>query len=518
VSVRDPSLVDVRDGVLLVEYPEASEEVANRAAVLLARRLTGGAQPGILDAIPAARSLLVIFDGRRLSRGRLGRELSRLFSDPSDGAATGRLIRIPVAYGGPFGPDLGELARQRGMPEMEFARRHAAAQYRVAFIGFAPGFPYMVGLPEELRAPRLPSPRPRVAAGSVAIAAAYSGIYPAETPGGWRLIGRTSVPLFDPAAEPPALLAAGDAVRFEGVRSEDLPVPRPNEPSIPRGRPILRVRTAGVFSSVQAAPRYGLGPSGVPAGGAMDTASLARANALVGNGKGQGALEISLVGPELESLGEATVAIAGADFSAEWNGRPAPFGEPFRIATGDRLRFGRVRSGARAYLALAGGLEVSFGTRRIGAGEVVGLGLGPLGLVGADATPVDFSQELRLRVVPGPQSGHFAPDALERFLTQGWRVSPTSDRRGLRLEGESLVHARPPEIAPEGVVFGSIQVPGGGSPIVVGPDGPVTGGYPKIATVVGPDLPRLGQAAPGAVLRFSAASLQPSFGAPREYH
>ncbi len=392
------------------------------------------------------------------------------------------------------------------MPEEEFARRHAAAQYRVAFIGFAPGFPYMAGLPEELRAPRLPTPRPRVAAGSVAIAAAYSGIYPAETPGGWRLIGRTSVPLFDPAAEPPALLAAGDAVRFEGIRSEDLPAARPRERAAPRGRPILRVHAAGVFSSVQAAPRHGLGSCGVPAGGAMDTASLARANGLVGNGTGEGALEIALVGPELESLGESTVAIAGADFAAEWNGRPAPFEEPFRIVAGDRLRFGRARSGARAYLALAGGLEIPFGTRRIGAGEVVTLAPGPSGLTGAGATPVDLSRELRLRVVPGPQSGHFAPGALERFLTEAWPISPTSDRRGLRLEGEALAHARPPEIAPEGAVFGSIQVPGEGLPIVLGPDGPVTGGYPKIATIIGPDLPLLGQAAPGALLRFSAAT------------
>ena len=115
----------------------------------------------------------------------------------------------------------------------------------------------------------------------------------------------------------------------------------------------------------------------------------------------------------------------------------------------------------------------------------------------------------------GPEAGQFASGQLERFLSSPWRVSPESDRRGLRLSGEPLVHDGPPEIAPAGTVPGSIQVPGSGLPIVLGPDGPVTGGYPRIATVVSADLPLLGQARPGAVLRFERVSLAEAHAARR---
>lgn len=501
-----PTIRGVRDGVVLVEYPGASDEEANREAVALAGTLRGRGAPGILDAIPAARTLLVLFDPDRVAPDRMVAAIREAGTAALEAAPEARLFRIPVAYGGAFGPDLGELARERGLSEEEFARRHAAAEHRVAFLGFAPGFPYLTGLPAALRAPRLPSPRPRVAEGTVAIAAGYTGIYPGSTPGGWRLIGRTSVPLFDPDSEPPALLSAGDAVRFEAVRAEDLPAAPARAAAGPRGRPVLRALTPGVFASVQGGPRFGLGSSGVPAGGAMDTATLARANDLVGNAAGEAGLEIALVGPELEALDAVAVAIAGADLGAEWNGRPAPVGEAFRMSRGDRLRLGRARLGARAYLAVAGGLEAPHATRRVEAGGV--LTLAPRARGPADheraSAPTDVSGELRLRVAPGLQLERFASGAFERFLASAWRVSAASDRRGLRLEGPVLGQAEPPEIPPEGVVFGSIQVPGEGLPIVLGPDGPVTGGYPKIATVLGPDLPLLGQAAPGAILRFAA--------------
>jgi len=116
-------------------------------------------------------------------------------------------------------------------------------------------------------------------------------------------------------------------------------------------------------------------------------------------------------------------------------------------------------------------------------------------------------------VVRGIPTAGLTAEELERFLASSWRVSAESDRRGLRLEGARLEHERAPEIPPEGTVAGSIQVPGNGQPIVLGPDGPVTGGYPRIATVIGADLALLGQAPPGAFLRFQAASLEQALGA-----
>jgi len=254
----------------------------------------------------------------------------------------------------------------------------------------------------------------------------------------------------------------------------------------------------------------------------MDRSSLARANALAGNGAGDPALEVALLGPELEALEDVVVAVAGADFEALLDGQPAPRGGAFRVASGSRLRLSRARSGARAYLAVRGGFvdprRPGESPRRIEAGDELFSErvAGTRAPVRVPAGTAPFT-EMVLRIVPGPQRDHFTAAAVERFLSTPWRVSSVSDRRGLRLEGKRLVHARAPEVAPEGVVFGSIQVPGEGFPIVLGPDGPVTGGYPKIATVIDSDLPRLGQAAPGNVLRFRAVTLEEAIEARREY-
>src|SRR5262249_22237988 len=135
----------------------------------------------------------------------------------------GRILRIPVFYDPDpsVGPDLEEVARKSWLAPEEFARRHASENYRVAFLGFAPGFAYLTGLSEKLHSARLATPRTRVPAGSVGIGAAYTGIYPGGTPGGWRLIGRAPVRLFEPAQNPPSLLLPGDAVKFEAIGREE---------------------------------------------------------------------------------------------------------------------------------------------------------------------------------------------------------------------------------------------------------------------------------------------------------
>ena len=517
---------DVRDGVLLVEFPDASDDEANLAAIVLARNLAGSPPRGLRDAIPAARTLLVVFDPDEIPRERLAEQVSRSAGGSDADGAPSRLVRLPVAYGGVAALDLGELARAAGLSQEELVRRHAEAEYRVAFIGFAPGFAYLTGLPSELHATRLSSPRPRVSAGAVGIGGPYTGIYPAAMPGGWRLIGRSTAALFDPAADPPARLSPGDRVRFDPVAEKALPSLPPPEPhrssEHSHSKPVLRVASPGLLATIQGAPRYGLGSSGVPAGGAMDRSSLARANGLVGNASSDPALEIALIGPELEALESIDVAIAGADFSTELDGKPVPAGGVFRVFRGNRLRFRSARRGARAYLAVAGGFvearRPGEPSPRIEAGEELSASAPPSPRPAGGPERAAAGGPLVLRVLPGPQSDHFAPAAVERFFSTSWRVSSVSDRRGVRLEGERLEHTRAPEIAPEGTVFGSIQVPGEGFPIVLGPDGPVTGGYPKIATVIASDLPRLGQAAPGDALRFRAVPLEEALEARREYH
>jgi KipI family sensor histidine kinase inhibitor len=492
------------EGFLLVEFPGASEDSANRVAVTAARRLAG--RPGLLDAIPGARTLFLVCDPRAFPRPALERDLEAAVSD-ADARTRSRAVRLPVRYGGEPAPDLPELARSLGILPDEFARRHAAATYRVAFLGFAPGFAYCVGLPEELASPRLATPRTRIPAGAVAIGGSYTGVYPAETPGGWRLIGRSSARFFDPTADPPTLLLPGDSVAFELIGDEDPELRSPDHPPSP-GRPpdgaLFRVQDPGLFTSLQGAPRFGRGAYGVPAGGAMDAASLAAGNALVGNAGGAAALEVTLTGLSLEALADCRAATAGARVTAQINGVAAVAGRSFGLRRGDRLLLSRVSSGVRAYLCVAGGLAIpstEWQTRRLSKGDIV---------CGSETDAVPLTADVSPRpqargsvgVVLGPQEDRFDERGIASFLSQAWRVSASSDRRGVRLEGEPLPHVGSAEIAPEGTAFGAIQVPPDGQPIVLGPDRPVTGGYAKIATVLAPDWPVVAQAAPGALLRF----------------
>jgi KipI family sensor histidine kinase inhibitor len=515
---RSPFRVrDVRDGVVLADLPESSEEEANRLGVALARGLRALAMSGLWDAVPAARSVLFVFDPRRLSHERLRNAIASHREGESE-TGTHRTLIVPVAYGHGSG-DLEALAHAAGLSPEEFARRHGASSYRVAFLGFAPGFAYLSGLPAELAAPRLASPRTRVPAGSVAIGGRYTGVYPEASPGGWRLIGRTTIRLLDPHADPPALLRPGDRVRFEAVRLEDLPRLEPPRAAPPRGAPVLRILSPGLATTVQGEPLDGWRSSGVPPGGAMDPVSLARGNTRVGNPPNAPGLELALLGagPELEALVDCLVACEGG-FEVEVNGRGSPAGAAIRLAAGDRLRLGRAVRGAWGYVAVRGGLESPsrFSPRpSLAAGDRIDQIAAESTEPGRESEPRATAAQrptsdptLRLRVLPGPEADAFAPAKLERFFESPWRVSSESSRRGLRLEGPApLAHRGDSEIPPSGTVPGTIQVPGAGSPIVLGPDGPVTGGYPRIATVIGADLSLLGRVAPGAVLRFAPVTL-----------
>lgn len=171
--------------------------------------------PEIEGIIPADGSLLLV-----LRRGcGVSAELQQsLEMPPAEVLATAsRLHRVPVRYGGKAGPDLAALAERAGLSQADWIARHAAVEYSVAFLGFQPGFPYLTGLPETLRAPRRDEPRVRVPAGSLAIGGAYAGIYPQAGPGGWQLVGHTEIILFDPAQARPALFAPGDRVKFEAA-------------------------------------------------------------------------------------------------------------------------------------------------------------------------------------------------------------------------------------------------------------------------------------------------------------
>ena len=217
--------VDIRpvgDGAVLAVLGDRIDAGLIASSWSLARTLGERASGGVLDVVPAYASVLVRFDPFAIDTVRVMALVRGAAEATAIGpSASRRHATIGVCFGGMFGVDFETTAHELGMREARLRDAFCRAQYTVAFIGFLAGFPYLHGLPPALHVPRLTSARPRVPAGSVAIAAGQCGIYPRESPGGWRLLGRTAATLFDPAAAAPALLHASDLVTFEPVERFD---------------------------------------------------------------------------------------------------------------------------------------------------------------------------------------------------------------------------------------------------------------------------------------------------------
>ncbi len=197
--------------------PEIHRKV--RSATIALERNTPA---GVTEVVPAYRSLLVVYDPRLTSAAELKETLIRLESESVDEEPSPpKAVEIPVCYGGEYGPDIEFVANYHGISEEKVVAVHSSPEYLVYMLGFTPGFPFLGGLPENLHTPRLEKPRTRVPAGSVGIANGQTGVYPIESPGGWRLIGRTPLKLFDPDKAEPFLLEAGCFLKFKPISPDE---------------------------------------------------------------------------------------------------------------------------------------------------------------------------------------------------------------------------------------------------------------------------------------------------------
>jgi KipI family sensor histidine kinase inhibitor len=217
-----PRVRPAGDRALVVEYGATIDEQVNARVRGLAAMLNAAAPPGIIETVPTYRSLMVHYDPLRLAVS----ELESILRAADAGLAEvvvpeRRTVEMPAVYGGEFGPDLADVAAHHGLSEDDVVAIHAATDYLIFMMGFMPGFPYLGGLSPRIATPRLSTPRTVVPAGSVGIAGQQTGIYPTDSPGGWRLIGRTPVRLFDAARTPPVLFEAGDYLRFIPVSARE---------------------------------------------------------------------------------------------------------------------------------------------------------------------------------------------------------------------------------------------------------------------------------------------------------
>ncbi len=222
-----PRLFPMGDQALIAEFGERIDPALSAQIAALARRLRESLPIGVLDIVPAYTTLALHYDPAAVGAGTSPYEAlaetigTWLKTQSVDTAAAGRVIEIPVCYGGPFGEDLEALAGSRGLSVEEAIAIHSGASYHVHMLGFVPGFAFLGGLDARLATPRRDTPRPRVPAGSVAIAGEQTAVYPLETPGGWQIIGRTPLQMFRSDASPPSLLNAGDTVRFTPISMQE---------------------------------------------------------------------------------------------------------------------------------------------------------------------------------------------------------------------------------------------------------------------------------------------------------
>lgn len=215
---RYPRFLPVGDRALSIELGDSISEAVNRRVHSLWREIGRLGVQGIVDLVPSYRSLLVYYDPLRIPYDDLTSRLRELEGSLGEGeTTTRRLVEIPTLYGGEYGPDIGAVAEHNGITEGDVVTIHSGTDYLVYMMGFLPGFPYLGGMSEKIATPRLQTPRSAIPAGSVAIAERQTGIYPVESPGGWRIIGRTPIRLFDPGREPPVEIEPGDYIRFVPV-------------------------------------------------------------------------------------------------------------------------------------------------------------------------------------------------------------------------------------------------------------------------------------------------------------
>lgn len=300
---------------------------------------------------------------------------------------------------------------------------------------------------------------------------------------------------------------------------------------------VFYVIKPGLFTTVQDLGRYGYLKYGIPISGAMDTFSVATANLLVENNPNDACLEITLIGPELQTLTKTQVAITGGAVSAKINGQCIPMWQTLEVQESDIISFGKMESGCRAYLSIRGGINTSLviGSRstyvRGGFGGIEGRQLKTGDIVeGFDTNPSkagysmqeelmpQFTGQFKAHAILGPQADVFTEKGINTFLSSSYKVTPEADRMGYRLEGPTIEHKAKADIVSDALLPGAVQVPKNGKPIIIMRDAQTTGGYSKIAVVITPDVSSLGQARPNDTVEFLEVTLQQAYEKMREYN
>ena len=499
---------------LYLHISDQSDRAANRLLQAWCQRLLSELLPGVSDLIPSYGRLYIEYDDSRVSLAQLRRWCHQHYQALAGAQSHShtRRVDIPVCYDG---EDLAEIAAARRCSVQEVAAVHSSVPYHVYALGFAAGFPFMGDVPEAIRYPRRPSPRVQVPAHSLAMTHGQTGIYPMASPGGWNLLGRALVAMYDPQRQPAFALEPGDEVCF---------IPQDPACAAPLGEvtalellpadpayPCLEVLKAGLLDVVVDGGRFLGGRYGLSRSGALDQRAAQLANALLANPHDAPLIEINLRGGHFAVLRPLVLAFAGQGMQPLRNGEKLEPNSSYRLEPGDELHFQSLQQGCRGYLAIAGGvaskrfwnsasvdLKAKLG-RPLRPGDILGQAQPAPRRAGRHFRPHRFTpygQSVRtLRLLAGPQA---SPEAWQALTSQTFQVG-FADRMGLRLQGGSVPGG---ELLSEATPLGAVQIPPSGEPIILLHDRGTLGGYHKPAVVHPEDLSYVSQLRLGQALRF----------------
>ena len=504
--------------------------------------------PEVFEIVPTYCAASVYFDEKKCKPSLLKKialeALEKTCGAGSDGVDSGKTITIPVCYEDKeFAPDLERVCANARLSEEEAVKIHSSTDYLIYMMGFLPGFPYLGGMDERLETPRLETPRTKIPAGSVAIGGKQTGLYPMESPGGWNIIGRTPLKVFDIERDPVFLYKAGDKIRFEPISKEDFE--RFDEKKWLEEMGLgaaaaksalkekyecgggIEILEAGLMTTIQDGGVVGFQKYGISQSGAMDKASFDLANALCVNGENAACLETTLLGPKIRFASDCAFAICGAAFEgAALDGVHIEMNKRIFAKAGSVLECGRASKGLRSYIAFGGGVLArkifgsastnvkskigGYGGRPLAAGDALALGYireisgrtwNDAALIGSVMTAGVCEEPLVLECVKTSQSDFFGTECIEKFSAAVYTVCAQSDRMGIRFEGPSLDCGKT-DIISDAIPFGAVQITSAGLPLVMAADRQTTGGYAKIACVKKASMYKLAQALPGTKVKF----------------
>ena len=506
---------------------------------------------GVLEVLPTYCSVSIYFDEAicqiSLLKDLAQKALQKSEEEKTESTDSARTITIPVCYEDQeFAPDLEKVALHAKLSKEEVIKLHSSSDYLIYMMGFLPGFPYLGGMNPQLETPRLETPRTKIPAGSVAIGGAQTGLYPVESPGGWNIIGRTPLRLFDVKRKPFFLYEAGDKIRFLPITREEFEnfdeslwlaqVADKSEASIETSDDAadskevyecgggIKILEPGLLTSIQDSGITGFQKYGIGQSGAMDQMSFALANEICGNEKNAACLETTLAGPSIRFVTACDFAITGAIFeNATLDGVGIQMNKKISAKAGSLLSCGFASKGLRSYIAFSGGLLVpkvfrssstnlkskigGYMGRKLQADDQLAIGINKKNslLVLDNKSTEEFTENkdvLLLDCIKSSQFDFFQEKIVKKFTDSIYTVSAESDRMGIRFTGPGLECGKT-DIISDAIPFGAVQITSAGLPVVMAADRQTTGGYAKIACVTKASMCQLAQALPGTKVRFN---------------